>query len=86
MVELCRIEDEDDTQTVMGLLRNHHQFTESPVAKRILDNWAKESKHFVKVMPRDFRRVLEQRRQLKAGAGLIEKGSGVTAAKHAPEK
>jgi glutamate synthase domain-containing protein 2/glutamate synthase domain-containing protein 1/glutamate synthase domain-containing protein 3 len=86
MVDLCRLENEDDTQTVMGLLRNHLKFTDSPVAKRLLDHWAKESKHFVKVMPRDYRRVLEQKKQLNADAGLVEKGSGVTAAKHAPEK
>ena len=39
---------------------DHAQFTGSKVARRILDNWNDEIKHFVKVMPKDFKRVLAE--------------------------
>ena len=42
------------------------RFTGSTVAARLLADWAVESKMFVKVMPRDFRRVLEGKSQFGA--------------------
>ena len=43
------------------MLERHVQYTDSPVAKHILDNWDVETKKFVRVMPRDFAAVLKQR-------------------------
>jgi glutamate synthase (NADPH/NADH) large chain len=43
------------------MLERHVEYTGSPVAKRILDNWETETKKFVRVMPRDFAAVLKQR-------------------------
>ncbi len=46
-----------------GMLEKHRQYTESPVAKRILDNWDAEIGKFVRVMPIDFARVLKQQQE-----------------------
>jgi glutamate synthase domain-containing protein 3 len=57
MVELDVLDDED-TGWLHGLLQAHVDATDSAVGARVLNNWEEELKHFVKVMPRDFKRVL----------------------------
>ena len=58
MVELLTLDEEDD-QFVRELLTRHLQYTKSAVAAKILDSWKHSSQSFVKVMPTDYRRVLE---------------------------
>ena len=50
----------DDEDAIIKLLRKHVQLTESHVAKFILDNWKDESASFVKVFPKEYKRVLQQ--------------------------
>ena len=49
----------DDVKNIYNLLHNHYQYTQSRVARRILDNFAREIKKFIKVMPLEYKRVLE---------------------------
>ena len=42
------------------LLERHHLFTGSKRARALLDDWDTTLKHFVKVMPKDYRRALQQ--------------------------
>jgi glutamate synthase (NADPH/NADH) large chain len=51
--------DADDDEWVFGIVMRHHEETGSPVARRILGNWHRASRDLVKLMPRDYRRVLE---------------------------
>jgi glutamate synthase (NADPH/NADH) large chain len=60
MVELETL-DMKDEELIFGLITNHFKYTSSEVAKRILDNFEKEKRYFIKVMPKEFRRVLEER-------------------------
>ena len=48
----------DDEELVTELLHNHVRYTQSTVAQKILDNWHREIKNFVKVMPKDYKKVL----------------------------
>ncbi len=48
------------------MLQRHVQYTDSPVARRILDNWDEEMRRFVRVMPRDYARVMAEQAQLEA--------------------
>ncbi len=41
------------------MIQAHVDATDSAVGQRILSDWENELKNFVKVMPRDFKRVLE---------------------------
>jgi len=50
--------DDDDRDFLRSTLEAHRELTESTVAARILDAWATESAHFRKVMPNDYKRVL----------------------------
>ena len=43
----------------------HLRYTNSPRAKQILDNWADSLPHFIKVMPTEYRRALQEMAQQK---------------------
>jgi glutamate synthase (NADPH/NADH) large chain len=58
MVELEAL-DEDDLDWLRGMLQAHVDATDSAVGRRILADWAGEQQCFAKVMPRDYKRVLE---------------------------
>jgi glutamate synthase domain-containing protein 3 len=48
------------------MLERHGSYTGSATAKSILENWEAELKHFVRVMPRDYARVMKQQEQTQA--------------------
>ncbi|WP_074346496.1 glutamate synthase large subunit [Mycobacteroides abscessus] len=58
MVDLDAL-DPDDQQVLRSLIEKHVAATDSAVGQRILADWSGHSDSFVKVMPRDYRRVLE---------------------------
>jgi glutamate synthase domain-containing protein 2/glutamate synthase domain-containing protein 3 len=68
MVDLEKPDKPDDIATIRRLLDNHLKYTGSPVAKAILDDFEKEIRWFVKVMPTDYRRVLEQGAEMQERA------------------
>jgi glutamate synthase domain-containing protein 3 len=57
LVGLEALEPEDEA-TVLDLLEEHHSRTGSPVAGRLLADWA--AARFVKVIPHDYRRALAE--------------------------
>lgn len=66
MVDLESVVEEEDIQLLKQLVSNHHQFTGSTVAKKIIDNFNLELTKFVKVMPVDYKKALvEVRRKMK---------------------
>ena len=59
MVEFEELEPED-TELLNQLIAKHVQYTGSPKGKRLLENWDDTLKRFVKVMPTDYKRVMEE--------------------------
>lgn len=59
MVELSLIEDSLDAKELRQLIANHYGYTNSPRAKYILDNWVTEVDKFIKVMPIEYKKVLQ---------------------------
>ena len=51
----------DDEVVLNDLIRRHHLYTKSNIAKKVLDNFHMELKKFVKVMPLEYKRILEQK-------------------------
>ena len=51
--------DDDDVDWLRDMITAHVDATDSAVGQRILADWENELKNFVKVMPRDFKRVLQ---------------------------
>ena len=63
MVELEDVTHEEDIDELKSLIEEHAKITGSTVAESILNNWDESLKEFVKVMPTDYKRVLEERKQ-----------------------
>ena len=59
MVDLDPVGD-DDITVLQEMLAKHHQYTGSTIAGFILQDLANQVKHFVKVFPRDYKKVLQQ--------------------------
>jgi glutamate synthase (ferredoxin) len=62
MVELEPLAEPEDIELVRDLLIQHAGYTGSTVAARLLSDWEWALGRFVKVMPVDYRRVLEAQR------------------------
>ncbi|MCH7999923.1 MAG: glutamate synthase subunit alpha, partial [Chloroflexi bacterium] len=73
MVALEPLEDSEDLDLVHGLMERHAEYTDSAVAKGLLRDWPAVAKRFVKIIPLDYRRVLEE--QLRASRA---QGSGAS--------
>jgi glutamate synthase (ferredoxin) len=58
LVELEKLELDDDITFVKGLIQRHVENTRSGYAASLLARWDEIEPKFVKVMPRDYRRVL----------------------------
>jgi glutamate synthase (ferredoxin) len=69
MVALEKLEDPEEIQQVRQLIENHQKYTQSTRAAAVLKNWDATLPKFVKVMPRDYKRVLEAFKRVTA-AGL----------------
>ena len=63
MVELEAVVEQEDIDELKGLIEKHQQYTDSAVAKDVLENWDATLPQFVKVMPTDYKRVLLERKQ-----------------------
>ena len=67
MVELEALTAKEDKQLLHGLLTKHFMYTGSRKAKQVLDAFEATVPKFVKVMPVDYKRVIEERKR-KASA------------------
>jgi glutamate synthase (ferredoxin) len=59
MVALEKLTEPAETAAVREMIEKHVKYTGSEHAKRILDNWSASTSKFVKVMPKDYKRVLQ---------------------------
>ncbi|MBO9605071.1 MAG: glutamate synthase large subunit [Paenibacillaceae bacterium] len=59
MVLLEQIVEQYEMNEVLGMIRNHHKFTGSELAHRILENWEESVLNFVKIIPKDYKRMFE---------------------------
>jgi glutamate synthase (NADPH/NADH) large chain len=60
MVELSLVEDLADIKELKELIINHHSFTGSTRAMEILDQWDTSLLKFIKVVPYEYLKVLEE--------------------------
>jgi len=60
MVEVSEIEDPAEIAFVHGMIEDHHHYTGSELAARILLEFNRALPHFVKVLPVDYKRVLAE--------------------------
>ena len=72
MVELERVTEAEDIRELRGLIENHASYTGSVVATQLLEDWGRSLSLFVKVMPTDYRRVLDLRAAQRAAQASEE--------------
>jgi glutamate synthase (NADPH) large chain len=74
LVELSPVEDRADVQELQELINNHLLYTQSSLAAGILTNWDEFLPKFVKVIPLEYKKVLEMQkiRELERKLQLAE--------------
>ncbi len=61
MVDLDPLDSEDIAE-LQDLISRHYAYTGSTVAKFVLDDFENQLKNFIKVFPRDYKKVLQERK------------------------
>jgi glutamate synthase domain-containing protein 3 len=69
MVEIEALEDAEDIAEVRALIKKHFAHTKSERARRMLDGWDASLPRFVKIIPKDYKRMLACIEQARS-AGL----------------
>ncbi|PWH14078.1 MAG: glutamate synthase large subunit [Ardenticatenia bacterium] len=59
MVWLERLENAEEVEQVRRMIERHAEYTRSQKARHVLENWGEMVSRFVKVMPKDYKRMLE---------------------------
>ncbi|MCC7008994.1 MAG: glutamate synthase large subunit [Acidobacteria bacterium] len=79
MVDLEKLAGDEDVALVRDLITRHIRYTGSTWAERILNGWRTSRAKFVKIMPRDYKRVLqaEARARLEDREASFEELVGV---------
>lgn len=60
LVELGPVEDKDDERELQTMIANHYRYTNSELAEKILVNWDEYLPRFVKVIPLEYKKILEE--------------------------
>ena len=61
MVDLEEVSEPENAEQLRALLEEHHELTGSTVAASIISDWTTSLAQFVKVMPRDYKRIMNER-------------------------
>ena len=66
LVELEKLEDAAEQDEVKAIVERHLEFTGSPLAKRLLDTWEDTVQRFTKVIPREYKAMMQNIARFKA--------------------
>jgi glutamate synthase (NADPH/NADH) large chain len=64
MIDLDEL-TEEDFEKLRTHVRNHFKYTSSISAIRILNNWDIEKKNFIKVFPKEYKKVLTEQKKIQ---------------------
>ncbi len=78
LIEFEVVADPVDQQELKTLIENHFCFTESVKARWVLENWHEAIRKFVKVIPKDYKRMIQLIQKQKE-AGLSEEDAVMSA-------
>lgn len=81
LVDLDKVEEEDDILTLKMMIQQHQRHTSSNLAKEVLENFENLLPRFIKVFPREYKRVLANMKAQEAAKEASE-----PAAKEAEEE
>lgn len=83
MVGLEQVTDPVEEALVAAYMQEHLDMTGSPVAGKLLETWPRCARHFVKVMPHDYKRVLVEQEMKEAALRMsMQKEAALAAQKN----
>jgi glutamate synthase (ferredoxin) len=65
MVQLFPLSDPDETASIRRLLERHVEYTASTRAQALLDDWQTTVSRFIRVVPNDYRRVIDAQARMR---------------------
>jgi len=65
-VELEKLSDADEIEEIWKLIQRHQTYTKSDRAAKLLADWESMINRFVKVIPKDYKRMLQKIKEAKA--------------------
>ncbi len=77
MVELSGLKDYDDVRELQEMIARHLTYTKSPLAEKILTNWETYLPRFVKVMPLEYKKVLNEQKIREINKKLKKVGQNI---------
>jgi glutamate synthase (ferredoxin) len=60
MVDLEKLADPDEIENIWKMIQRHQSYTKSERAAAVLADWNRMINRFVKVLPKDYKRVLQK--------------------------
>jgi glutamate synthase (ferredoxin) len=85
LVEFSVLSEREDISKVHELIENHLKYTKSQNAKNILENWDKYVSKFVKIIPREYKNMLQLIENAKL-KGMTDDDAALAAFKQATKK
>ncbi len=76
IADLEPVQDPEDIATLKGLIEEHAEHTGSMPARKVLEDWSKALPLFKKIMPRDYRRVLEEQKNRETESAALATSGG----------
>ncbi|MDD5774205.1 MAG: glutamate synthase large subunit [bacterium] len=76
-MEMVKLEGlgKEDAEIIEKLISSHYKYTQSQLAKNIMDSFESEINKFVKVMPMEYKRILDLKKlEEKKGLGEVSEG------------
>jgi glutamate synthase (ferredoxin) len=59
MVDVTKLEEPEEIAAVRAMIERHLKYTNSARARSVLENWDQSVSQFIRVMPRDYNRMLQ---------------------------
>ncbi|XVF10044.1 hypothetical protein REPUB_Repub07fG0149900 [Reevesia pubescens] len=78
LVDLDRVEEEEDILTLKMMIQQHQRHTNSQLAREVLADFDNLLPRFIKVIPRDYKRVLAKMRDVEASNEAFERAAKET--------
>ncbi|KAM7463695.1 hypothetical protein LguiA_031816 [Lonicera macranthoides] len=75
LVDLDKVEDEDDIMTLRLMIQQHQRHTNSQLGREVLAEFENLLPKFIKVFPRDYKKILTSMRQVDIAKRAAEKAA-----------
>ncbi|KAJ0458321.1 putative glutamate synthase (NADH) [Helianthus annuus] len=72
LVDLDKVEEEDDIMTLRMMIQQHQRYTNSQLAKEVLADFDNLLPKFIKVFPRDYKRILATMKETETAKKAAE--------------